>query len=89
MPFKNPWPEDLNYTRTSRMIACPDCPERPGCNIHSPNPEIPEPCPTCAGYGDILHPDEVEESRKKAIKRAEFLKDLKPWPEYIEGRWSA
>jgi hypothetical protein len=46
-----------------KTIPCPDCIQRPGCNFYSPNPEIPEPCPSCAGYGNILHPDEVERTR--------------------------
>jgi hypothetical protein len=70
------------FTAVIRMIACPDCPTRPGCNVHSPNPHVPEPCPTCAGYGDILAPEEVELYRRKAMA----LKDL-PRPDFEERVW--
>jgi hypothetical protein len=75
-----------SFTAIIRMIACPDCPERPGCNVHSPNPEVPELCPTCAGYGDIMAPEEVERYRRKAIQRSEVLKEL-PRPDFEERRW--
>jgi len=91
------------FTAIIRTIPCPDCPERPGCNLSSPNPDHPEICPTCAGYGNILHPEEVEKTKadyekmraqgaydlkRKSVERNR-LEDLKPWDEYIEGRWSA
>lgn len=80
------YPAD-SFTAIIRMIACPDCLLRPGCNVHSPNPEIPEPCPTCAGYAQILHPEEVEVQRRKAIARSEFLKGL-PKPDFeMQQKW--
>jgi len=75
-----------SFTAVIRMVDCPDCPERPGCNVHSPNPEVPEPCPTCAGHGDILAPEEVERYRRKAVQRSQFLKDL-PKPDFEERTW--
>jgi hypothetical protein len=86
-----------------RTISCPDCPERPGLNLNSPNPERPETCPTCAGYGTILHPEEFARTKadyqkmrnqaaydlKRRLVEKSDRSDLKPWPEYIEGRWSA
>ncbi len=99
---ENLWPADP-LTRTIRTIPCPDCPQRPGLNLGSPNPDHPEICPTCAGYGTILHPDEVAYTKAQFqrmrdvaaydLKQRMVAKsrnaDLNPWPEYIEGRWSA
>jgi hypothetical protein len=97
-------PENFIPAAKYRTIPCPDCSDRPGCNLNSLNPDHPEPCPTCAGYGAILHPEEVERTkadyRKMRDRAAYDLKrrmvdqqndrsDLKPWSEYIEGRWSA
>lgn len=81
----NLWPADP-FTAILCMIACPDCLTRPGFNIHSLNPEQPEPCPTCAGNGDILHPDEVERLRRRAVQRSEVLKEL-PKPDFEERKW--
>lgn len=74
-----------SFTAVIRMVACPDCPTRPGCNVHSPNSEVPEPCPTCAGQGDIMAPEEVERYRRKAIARSEFLRGL-PRPDFEDRR---
>ncbi len=98
--MSNPFDQRPNPIRT---IPCPDCPRRPGCNLSSPNSETLEPCPTCAGYGTILHPEEVAytkaqfqrmrdtmayDLKRRMVQRAKNA-DLKQGPEYIEGRWSA
>lgn len=94
------WPAD-NFTATIKTIPCPDCIERPGRNLSSL--ESTALCPTCAGYGNILAPEEVERTKadraameqqgayhrkRRAMGRAK-LEDLKPWDENIGGRWSA
>jgi len=88
------WPAD-NLSATIRTIPCPDCTD--GFDLGSLRQ--PEACGTCAGYGRILAPEEVELTKadqqrmheqgaydlKRRLMGRAANADLKPQPEYIEG----